>query len=157
MITQLSDIKVVLIVRLFRHLRYRERNLKKSITFEWKHFPDKSWKGIIISQVRFFAATNELAWISPVLLRFSWKSNVLWKMFQIYHIPLLKLLKLLFFVKTMRNNSETSTDRIIFAQYKVKTRQDKTRQEAFFRQRHLLISALKRNSPLSAACNSSFP
>ena len=43
-------------------------------------------------------------------------------MSQIYHIPPLKLLKLLFFVKTMRNNSETSTDRNICAQYKVKSR-----------------------------------
>ena len=41
-----------------------------------KKIPDKSWKGIIISQGRFFAATNVLAWISPVLIRFSWKRNV---------------------------------------------------------------------------------
>ena len=74
-ITQLNDIKAVLIVRLFRHL-YRERNLKKSLAFEWKKFPDKSWKGIIISQGGFFAVTNVLAWISPVLIRFSWKRNV---------------------------------------------------------------------------------
>ena len=48
-------------------------------------------KEMIISQGRFFEATNVFAWISPVPLRFSWKRNVLWKMFQIYHIPPLKL------------------------------------------------------------------
>ena len=120
-ITQLNDIKAVLIVRLFRHL-CRERNLKKSLAFEWKKFPDKSWKGIIISHGRFFAVTNVLAWISQSLFTFLENAMYMWKMSQIYHIPPLKLLKLLFFVKTMRNNSETSTDRNICAQYKVKSR-----------------------------------
>ena len=92
MITKLSDIKVVLIVRLFRHL-YRERNLKKSIAFEWKNVPDKSWKGIIISQVPFFAATNfGMNFSTPPSFFLKTRRNVLLKIFQIYHIPLLKLL-----------------------------------------------------------------
>ena len=120
-ITQLNDIKAVLIVRLFRHL-YRERNLKKSLAFEWKKFPDKSWKGIIISQGWFFAVTNVLAWISPVLIRFSWKRNVYVKNVSNLSHSTTQTTQVLFFVKTMRNNSETSTDRNICAQYKVKSR-----------------------------------
>ena len=54
-----------------------------------------------------------------VVRRFSWIRNVLWdrlkanisRLFQIYHIPLLKLF--FFHVKTMRNNSETDRNTVL--------------------------------------------
>ena len=68
-----------------------------------KNFPDKSWKGIIISQVPFFAATNfGMNFPSPPSFFLKTRRNVLWKMFQIHHIPLLKL----FFLCVCKNDAE---------------------------------------------------
>ena len=66
MISQLNNIKVVR-DKLFRHL-YVERKLKNG-AFECENFPDiKILKGMLISQDRFFVATNVFTRISPVLL-----------------------------------------------------------------------------------------
>ena len=119
MISQLNNIKVVR-DKLFRHL-YVERKLNNE-AFECENFPDiKILKGMLISQDRFFVATNVFTRISPVLLCFLLKRNVLWDRLKaniswIFHHSNCCL----FGVKIMRNNSEI--DRNKSAQYKVMSR-----------------------------------
>ena len=98
----ISDIKVVQ-DKLFRHL-YVERKLKNE-AFEWENFPDiKILKAMLISQDRFFVATNVFTRISPVSPLFFVKTQCIVGSFEGKHFVNVSPLKLLYF--SCKNDAE---------------------------------------------------